>query len=188
MVQLVSHWRIFMKCDIWVFLENLLQKFKRRWNRTKMKVTLHEDQYTFLSMSLWILLIMKDILDKIRRKTRNTYYMFNNFFFGNRAVYEIMWKNIVERGRLRRTWRMRIACWIPKATNTLRLCNIHCFLTATMVAQTRLSITLYLNWLFCLYSQFWHKFESLTLIVKHRLRIFENRVLKKKFLILIGKK
>jgi hypothetical protein len=30
-----------------------------------------------------------------------------------------MWKNIVERGRPQMAiWRMRIACWIPKATNT----------------------------------------------------------------------
>jgi len=37
----------------------------------------------------------------------------------NRAVYEIMWKNIVQPDRLQMTiWRMRIACWIPKATDT----------------------------------------------------------------------
>jgi hypothetical protein len=37
----------------------------------------------------------------------------------NRAVYEIMWKNTVEPGRPQVTiWRMRIACWVPKATNT----------------------------------------------------------------------
>jgi hypothetical protein len=37
----------------------------------------------------------------------------------NRAVYEIMWKNMVELGRPQMTiWRMRIARWIPKATNT----------------------------------------------------------------------
>jgi hypothetical protein len=30
-----------------------------------------------------------------------------------------MWKNEVERGRPQMTlWRMRTACWIPKATNT----------------------------------------------------------------------
>jgi hypothetical protein len=41
------------------------------------------------------------------------------FFFENCAVYEIMWKNIVEPDRPQMTiWRMRIACWIPKATNT----------------------------------------------------------------------
>jgi len=28
-----------------------------------------------------------------------------------------MWNNIVERGRPLTVWRMRIACWIPKATN-----------------------------------------------------------------------
>jgi len=29
-----------------------------------------------------------------------------------------MWKNIVEQGRSQMTiWRMRVACWIPKATN-----------------------------------------------------------------------
>jgi len=43
----------------------------------------------------------------------------NTFLFENRAVYEIMWKYIVERGRPQMAiWRMRIACWIPKATNT----------------------------------------------------------------------
>ena len=37
----------------------------------------------------------------------------------NRACFQIMWKNIVERGRPQMTiWPMRIACWIPKATNT----------------------------------------------------------------------
>jgi hypothetical protein len=52
--------------------------------------------------------------------------MFNNiFFFENRAVYEIMWKNIVEPGRPQMTvWRMRIACFIPKATNTHSACVI----------------------------------------------------------------
>jgi len=36
-----------------------------------------------------------------------------------RAVSEIMRKNIVERRRPQMAiWRMRIACWIPKATDT----------------------------------------------------------------------
>jgi hypothetical protein len=35
------------------------------------------------------------------------------------AVYEIMWKNIVEPNRPQMTiWRMRITCWIAKATDT----------------------------------------------------------------------
>jgi len=45
--------------------------------------------------------------------------MFNNFFFENRSIYEIMWKNIVQPDRSQMTiWRMRIAYWIPKTTNT----------------------------------------------------------------------
>jgi hypothetical protein len=40
-------------------------------------------------------------------------------FFENHAVYVIMWKNIVEQSRSHMTiWRMRIADWILKATNT----------------------------------------------------------------------
>ena len=43
------------------------------------------------------------------------------FSFENRAVYEIVWKNIVQPDRPQMTiWRMRIACRITKATNTHR--------------------------------------------------------------------
>jgi len=43
----------------------------------------------------------------------------------NRAVYEIMWKSIREReGPQMTIWRMRIACWIPKATNTHSGCLV----------------------------------------------------------------
>jgi len=39
--------------------------------------------------------------------------------FENRVVYEKKWKIILERGMPQmRIWRTRIACWIPKATNT----------------------------------------------------------------------
>ena len=46
--------------------------------------------------------------------------MFRLFFPPeNRAVYEIMWKNIVEADRPQLTvWGMRIAVWMLKATNT----------------------------------------------------------------------
>ena len=41
------------------------------------------------------------------------------FFSENRAIYEMMWKNTAESDRPQiAIWRMRIACWIPKATNT----------------------------------------------------------------------
>jgi hypothetical protein len=67
-------------------------------------------------------------------------------------------KNSVQRSRPRMTTcRKSIACWIPKATNTHtqthththKLCNTHCFSTATMVARTRLNVTLYVQCLAC---------------------------------------
>jgi hypothetical protein len=39
-------------------------------------------------------------------------------FFENRAVYETVWKNMVERYRPQmKIWPMRTACWITKTTN-----------------------------------------------------------------------
>ena len=41
------------------------------------------------------------------------------FFFENRAVYEIMWKNALKSGRPQMsTWHMNYACWIPKSIQT----------------------------------------------------------------------
>ena len=43
--------RIFMKFDIWGFFQNLPRKLTFYLNRTRIKGTLHEDQYTFLIIS-----------------------------------------------------------------------------------------------------------------------------------------
>jgi hypothetical protein len=41
------------------------------------------------------------------------------FFFENPAVCEVVWENIVERGRPQVTkWRKHMAWWIPKTTST----------------------------------------------------------------------
>jgi len=62
---------------------------------------------------------MRNISEKSCRENQNTHFMFSNFFYENHAVYELMWKNIVELGRPQmRIWRTRIACPNPKATNT----------------------------------------------------------------------
>jgi hypothetical protein len=45
--------------------------------------------------------------------------LWSTLFFSSRAVCEIMWTNTVQTDRPQVTlWRMRIACWIPEATNT----------------------------------------------------------------------
>ena len=53
---------------------------------------------------------------------------------------------------------MRIASWIPKATNahtyTHGLCNTHCFSTITMVSSKRLNVMLYVICLSFIYMGF----------------------------------
>ena len=52
-----------------------------------------------------------------------------------------MWKNIVESGSSQMTTqRKRVACWIPTATNTYRVCKTYCFPTTKMVARTHLNV------------------------------------------------
>ena len=46
--------------------------------------------------------------------------------------------------------RMHIACWRNKTADTLRICNVCCFSTATMVARMGLSVTFCLHCPSCL--------------------------------------
>jgi len=87
-------------------------------NLTRITGTLHEDQYTLLSYLAQFLereIFLRRIVGKIK-----TYILGSiTFFKDSRALYEIMWKNVVEVDRPQVTvWCVCIACWIPKATNT----------------------------------------------------------------------
>jgi len=44
--------------------------------------------------------------------------LFSNFVSENRAVYDLIWRNIIETTEYSITRRMLFACWITKATNT----------------------------------------------------------------------
>ena len=80
--------------------------------------TLHEDQQAYWIISHSVLRRMRNVSDENYRENQNT-FVFNNLFFENRVVYDIMWKNFVEPDRPQlAVWSMCIACWIPKATNT----------------------------------------------------------------------
>jgi hypothetical protein len=91
-------------------------------NLTRITGTLHEDLYAFVIISHSVLLRMKNISHKCCGKIKHTGCS-TIFFSASRAVYEIIWINTVETGRLQMTdsliGRMRIACWIPTATDTL---------------------------------------------------------------------
>ena len=95
-----------------------------------------------ITISRSVLLRMRTVSDKSCRKTRNTHFVVNNSFFENRTVYEIKWKNVV--GRVR----PQMTKWHMLHTHT-QVVSYSCFSTATMVAKTRLSVTLYVHYLSC---------------------------------------
>jgi hypothetical protein len=94
-----------VKVDVWVFFADLWRKYELHYNLTRITGTLHVGQYTLLIISHSFLLRMGNVSYKSCRE--------------NLAAYEIVSKNSLERGRPQMTiWRMRIACWITKTTNT----------------------------------------------------------------------
>ena len=65
----------------------------------------------------------------------------SNFFLENPAVYDIMWEKFVEPGRPQMTiWGMRIAGWIPKATDT----HSEFVILISFPLRQHLNITLYI--------------------------------------------
>jgi hypothetical protein len=81
-----------------------------------------------------ILLRIRNVSEKVAQNIE-AHFMFSTVFFEIRAMYEIMSKNMVEPDRPQMTiWRMRIACWIPKATDTFTIFNTHCFSITTIFA------------------------------------------------------
>jgi len=86
---------------------------------TKITGSLLEDRYTFLIISRSVLFRMRKVWDRSCRETQNAHFLFNFFFLRKSCRLWDMWKHLVERGRPHFTkWRMRFACWIPKATNS----------------------------------------------------------------------
>jgi hypothetical protein len=71
--------------------------------------TICEDQYAVLIWRL-ILLRIRNYKKKVVGKIKTYILCPITFFPENHAVYEIVWKNIVEAGRPQmKIWRMRIA-------------------------------------------------------------------------------
>ena len=106
------------------FSKLCLENSSSNWSLTRITGTLHKDLYKFSSL----VLKMYNVSDRFVEKIKTHVFMYSNFFFENRAVYEIMWKNMVEPDRPQVTvWRMLFARWILNILNILRICNIYCF-------------------------------------------------------------
>jgi len=61
--------------------------------------TLNEGQYKFFILSRTVLLSMRNVSDKSCRENQNTHFKLNNLSPENRAVYEIMRKNMTRPDR-----------------------------------------------------------------------------------------
>ena len=150
MEQLGSHWSYLMKFFIWVFFQNISRKLKFYENWTRITGTSLEDRCTFLIISRPFLLIMKTVSDKSCRK--KTHFLFSNFlFFEYHPVYEVVWKIIVDSGRPQMTSMAHAHCRLDtKGYNyTLSISNTYCISTVTMVARSRLIITLFVQYSAC---------------------------------------
>ena len=90
--------RIFMKSDVWVFLENLSREFKFNWNMTRIMGTFSQDLCTFIAVSCWVIFRVRNLSGKNCTENKNTHLTFKSFS-ENCVVYEIMWKNMVEPDR-----------------------------------------------------------------------------------------
>jgi hypothetical protein len=105
--------------------------------------TLHEDQYTFLIISLSFLPTIKGVSDKRCGENRNTHFIFNKFIFflENHAVYEICGKTVYS-GAGHRYGACALHAGYLGYKYTLSLCNTYCFSTATTVVGTRQNVAL----------------------------------------------
>jgi preprotein translocase subunit Sec63 len=115
-----SHCRDFHEIfDISAILEHLSKKLVSL-KSDKNNRYLHHGLCTFVIISRSVRLKMRNVSDKSCRLNQSTHCVFSNFFAPEyRCVYEIMWQHIVQPDRPQTTiWRMRIAHWITKATNT----------------------------------------------------------------------
>jgi hypothetical protein len=102
-----------------IFFENLSRKFRLHSDPTRITGTLHEDVSTFLTIFRWILLRMRNVLDKNCRENQNTGFMFNNVFRISCPLWDNVEKYCWARGATNEVtiWLIRVACW-KKATCT----------------------------------------------------------------------
>jgi len=73
-------------------------------------------------ISRWILLSMGNVTDESYKGSRNTHFVFSNFFFFWKTVPSVRQcrKNVIGRDRSQMSvkWRVRFVCWMTNVTDT----------------------------------------------------------------------
>ena len=94
---------------------------------------------------------MRNVSDSSCRENRNTHFSSITVFRKSCRLWDNKEK-YCRAGQATNdsiTWRMRIACWTTKATQTLWIFKTYFFSTVIMVARMRLIVTLYVHCLYC---------------------------------------
>jgi hypothetical protein len=130
--------RILMKIDIWVFLKALTRKFKFLYNLTAPEDEIHLRQYLaglFLECEMFHTKVAKQI---------KTHILCSIIYPPTSKIVPLVTKcrQIMYRRRRPRTttWRVRIACWITKATNTISKYVILIVFPRRQLLYTRVSL------------------------------------------------
>jgi hypothetical protein len=80
MEQLASHRTDFHEIWYLSIFRKFVKKCPLHFNLTRITGTLHEDLCTFMIISRWFLLRIRNVSDKSCRENQNTHFISNNFF------------------------------------------------------------------------------------------------------------
>jgi hypothetical protein len=80
MEQLGSHWTDFHEIRCLIIFRKSVEKIQDSLKSDKNDGTLREDRYTCMIVSRSVLLRTRNVSDKEGRETRNTQFVFSNFF------------------------------------------------------------------------------------------------------------
>jgi len=125
MEQLGSLWADIHEISYLGIFRPSVEKIQVSLNSNKHNGTVHADRYIFLITSRLVLLRIRNIADKMCRENQNTHFVFKNVFRKSSRLWDNVEyivqpdrTNMIGRMLQMAIWRMRIACWIPKAKNT----------------------------------------------------------------------
>jgi hypothetical protein len=131
-------------------MSRLWTKFKFHLNlRRRITGTSHEYLFTFMAMSRWILLRMRNVAHRWCTEIQDTHFTFSNSFFRKWCrLWDKMWKKY---GIVREATgdnMVNAPCVLDRKgyKHTLRICHSCCFSTARWVTRTCLNNTLNACW------------------------------------------
>jgi len=133
-----------MKFDIWIFFENLSKKLKHVWNPTRIPGTLHADLRTFMIISRWILLLIRNVADSFVQKIK-THILCSKTFSPRKSFR--LWDNGKKFCKAGQAIDDSMAHVYYMTDNlgyrhTLRICSTYCCYTVTVFKRTCLSVML----------------------------------------------